>query len=97
MPGVFPSQRFPRLRADKKQYRKLRLKLKPAVWFRRSCELYGLKVMPLIADVPQAAAALPVLHKDPFDRVLATTAMVHGFTILAPDKKIYQYPKLKTV
>jgi PIN domain nuclease of toxin-antitoxin system len=75
---------------------KLKLKLKPAAWFPRACELHGLQVLSLTAEASLAAAALPVLHKDPFDRLLIATAMTCGFTILTPDEKIRQYPRLKS-
>ncbi len=75
---------------------KLKLKLKPGVWFPRACELHGLEVMALTAEAALTAAALPALHKDPFDRLLIASALTHGFTILTPDEKIRQYPKLKT-
>lgn len=35
---------------------------------------------------------LPELHKDPFDRMLVCQALIHGLTILTPDKLITQYP-----
>jgi PIN domain nuclease of toxin-antitoxin system len=35
---------------------------------------------------------LPVLHRDPFDRMLVSQAIVHGMTILTPDVLISQYP-----
>ncbi|MBA7681382.1 hypothetical protein ES703_89720 [subsurface metagenome] len=35
---------------------------------------------------------LPDIHKDPFDRMLISQALVHGFVILSPDEFIYQYP-----
>jgi hypothetical protein len=34
---------------------------------------------------------LPVIHKDPFDRILLSQAMVEGFTLLTSDKTIAQY------
>lgn len=74
---------------------KLKLKLKPAVWFPRACELHGLDVLPLSAEAALKASSLPLLHKDPFDRLLIATAMVQGIAILTPDEKIRQYPKLK--
>ena len=76
---------------------KLVLKLKPAVWFPRACELHGIQVLPLTAEAALTAAALPPLHKDPFDRLLIATAITHGFLILTPDEKIRRYPKLKTL
>ncbi|MEO5715361.1 MAG: type II toxin-antitoxin system VapC family toxin [Luteolibacter sp.] len=76
---------------------KLKLKLKPAIWFPRACALHGLEVIPLSAEAALTAAALPRLHKDPFDRLLVATAITQGFSLLTPDEKIRQYPKLKTV
>ena len=35
---------------------------------------------------------LPVLHRDPFDRMLVSQAIVHGLAILTPDQLIVQYP-----
>jgi PIN domain nuclease of toxin-antitoxin system len=37
-------------------------------------------------------ARLPALHRDPFDRLLVSQAIVHGMTILTPDQLISQYP-----
>jgi PIN domain nuclease of toxin-antitoxin system len=35
---------------------------------------------------------LPLLHGDPFDRLLVSQAIVHGMTILTPDPIIARYP-----
>jgi PIN domain nuclease of toxin-antitoxin system len=35
---------------------------------------------------------LPDLHRDPFDRLLVSQAIVHGLTILTPDPLVTQYP-----
>ncbi len=35
---------------------------------------------------------LPVLHRDPFDRMLVSQAIVHGLAIVTPDQLIAQYP-----
>jgi PIN domain nuclease of toxin-antitoxin system len=37
-------------------------------------------------------AKLPLLHRDPFDRLLVAQALVHGMTILTPDPIIARYP-----
>ena len=36
-------------------------------------------------------AALPLLHRDPFDRLLVATAMAENLTILTVDVNIHQY------
>ncbi len=35
---------------------------------------------------------LPRLHRDPFDRMLVSQAIVHGLTLVTPDPLITQYP-----
>lgn len=35
---------------------------------------------------------LPMLHRDPFDRMLICQAITEGMTILTPDADIRQYP-----
>jgi len=37
------------------------------------------------------AAQLPLLHTDPFDRMLIAQALVHGMVILPPDAEIESY------
>ena len=39
---------------------------------------------------------LPVLHRDPFDRMLVSQAVLGGYTILTPDRSITQYPAAST-
>ena len=39
-----------------------------------------------------ALATLPPLHKDPFDRMLVTQAMVEGVTLVTGDPAVARYP-----
>jgi len=71
---------------------KLRLKEPPVRWFARSIERYTLREVPLDAGIACAAAALPPLHRDPFDRVIVALAQTHGFTVLTSDENIRKYP-----
>ena len=38
------------------------------------------------------ASRLPLLHRDPFDRLIVSQAIVHGMTILTPDPIVARYP-----
>jgi len=38
------------------------------------------------------ASRLPSLHRDPFDRLLVSQAIVHGMIILTPDPIVASYP-----
>lgn len=35
---------------------------------------------------------LPDLHRDPFERMLVSQAIVHGLVLLTPDPLVTQYP-----
>jgi len=57
----------------------------------RRREQLDLDILELDEDAALCEARLPVLHKDPFDRMLVCQAVVHGYTILTPDPMIAQY------
>ena len=76
---------------------KLRGKEKPIRWFRGLAERYQLKEIPLDGDLVCSAAALPFIHRDPFDRVLVALAQAQTLTFLAFDKSISKYAGVKTI
>ena len=39
-----------------------------------------------------AVESSPLLHRDPFDRILIAQAMVEGVTLLTANEKVAQYP-----
>jgi len=51
-------------------------------------------IAPLAIDEESALhiTRLPDLHRDPFDRMLVSQAIVHGLVLLTPDPLITQYP-----
>jgi len=75
---------------------KLELSLPPSQWLPRALESHRLRLLELDLLSALAAAALPPIHNDPFDRLLIATAQQHSFTFLTPDPKIHAYPNLKT-
>ena len=48
-------------------------------------------ILPVRAEHLPALAALPVLHKDPFDRLLIAQARHEGMAILTGDEHIKKY------
>ncbi len=76
---------------------KLRLREPPMLWFLGLSERYELRELPLDAHVACAAAALPLIHRDPFDRVLVALAQAHVLTVLTSDENIAKYPGVKTL
>ncbi len=47
--------------------------------------------LPLLSEHVVAIDALPLIHKDPFDRLLIAQAMVEGITLLTDDATLTQY------
>ena len=52
---------------------------------------HGIEPLPLDEEAALHLVRLPLLHKDPFDRMLVCQAIVHGLVILTSDKLVYQY------
>ena len=55
-------------------------------------ERYGFESLPIDEESALHVAKLPLLHADPFDRMLVSQAIVHGLTIVTPDPLVTQYP-----
>jgi PIN domain nuclease of toxin-antitoxin system len=52
----------------------------------------GYSELPIISDHVVATESLPLIHKDPFDRILVAQATVEGITLLTIDTLLLQYP-----
>ena len=76
---------------------KIRLREPPMQWFLGLSERHELRELPLDAHSACAAAALPPIHRDPFDRVLVALAQAHALTVLTSDENIPKYPGVKTL
>src|SRR5205085_11658218 len=52
----------------------------------------GYNELPITSEHVVATESLPLIHKDPFDRVLVAQATVEGITLLTTDSVVSQYP-----
>ena len=55
-------------------------------------EAHGILSLSIDEESVLHVSRLPLLHRDPFDRLLVCQAIVHGMTILTSDRLISQYP-----
>ena len=76
---------------------RLRLMEPPVQWILGLIDRYDLREAPLDAGIVCAAAALPLLHRDPFDRVVVALAHAHGLTVLTSDENIRKYAGVNTL
>ena len=58
----------------------------------REREAHGIAPLPIDEESTLHLSRLPALHRDPFDRLLVSQAIVHGLTIVTPDPLVTQYP-----
>jgi PIN domain nuclease of toxin-antitoxin system len=59
---------------------------------RRSLLDNGYHELPITSEHAVATDSLPLIHKDPFDRILIAQALVEGFELLTTDTVIAEYP-----
>ena len=52
----------------------------------------GYSELPIVSDHVVAIDSLPLIHKDPFDRILVAQATVAGVTLLTIAPLVSQYP-----
>jgi PIN domain nuclease of toxin-antitoxin system len=78
---------------------KLILPEPPLNWVRSLSVLYQLDpvIEALEAALLCSAAGLPLLHRDPFDRILVATALARNLTILTSDRIVPEYPGVETI
>ena len=63
-----------------------------ATWWRHATELTAARVLQIRASHISALAALPMLHKDPFDRILIAQAKAERLGLVTNDAPIGTYP-----
>lgn len=48
--------------------------------------------LPVTGPHALETAALPAIHRDPFDRILVAQARCEGLTLLTADRRVARYP-----
>lgn len=71
---------------------KLPLPASPEYFVPVQRERHGIARLELDEAAVFGTMRLPPIHRDPFDRMLVCQALVHGLTILTPDRAIRDYP-----
>ncbi|MEI6669826.1 MAG: type II toxin-antitoxin system VapC family toxin [Acidobacteriota bacterium] len=71
---------------------RLPLPAPPERFVREMREQHGISALAIDEESALHVSRLEDLHRDPFDRMLVSQAIVHGLTILTPDPVIIRYP-----
>ena len=64
----------------------------PATFVAQQRVRHGLEALPLDERSALQVHRLPMVHRDPFDRMLICQAIMEGLTLLTPDPLIHRYP-----
>jgi len=59
--------------------------------FRELVENNGFIVLPIEDEYMEQLFSLPLIHRDPFDRLLIATAIAEGMPIITKDENIQKY------
>jgi PIN domain nuclease of toxin-antitoxin system len=63
----------------------------PSDWINRYLKQFDLRSLPITHEHALAVYNLPVLHKDPFDRILIAQALHENMTLASNDSLISMY------
>jgi PIN domain nuclease of toxin-antitoxin system len=71
---------------------RLNLTSPPSAFVRDSIERHDLRYVSLDDETVFNLGKLPPVHRDPFDRLLVSHALLNGLTLATPDPFIHRYP-----
>ena len=71
---------------------KLPLPSDPGQFVPAQREKHRIESLPLDEQAVAYLSSLPILHRDPFDRILICQAQAHGLIFASSDAAIRQYP-----
>ena len=71
---------------------RLPLPTDPETLVPRERERHHIEPLPLDETSALNVRRLPALHRDPFDRMLVSQAIIGGLAIVTPDREVAQYP-----
>jgi PIN domain nuclease of toxin-antitoxin system len=54
----------------------------------------GFSELPLVSDAAAQVADLPIVHRDPFDRLLVVQALAEGARLFTADAELQPYSEL---
>lgn len=66
-------------------------------WFADAFSVPHIQLLPLTPEIAVATTKLDLPHNDPADRIVAATALVHGYPLVTADGKIRTSTMIETV
>ncbi len=63
----------------------------------RICEEENISVLPIKPAHIEKTKTLPVIHRDPFDRLVISQSICENMDLVTSDSKIKQYPEVNVI
>lgn len=76
------------------QHARIKLECSRPEWFDRALAGSGIEMLPLTTEIMSCAVDLPEHHRDPQDRMIIATALMHGAELISADGKFPLYTEL---
>lgn len=73
---------------------KLELPLPVDAWFTEALSGSGVECLPVTCDIARQSVALSSVHKDPADRIIIATTIVHDGLLASIDSVFPAYPEI---
>lgn len=64
-------------------------------WFAEALEPSGIRLLTLTPEIANLAVDLASIHRDPFDRIIIATTLIHDAALLSLDGVFHHYPELR--
>ncbi|MFA5920982.1 MAG: type II toxin-antitoxin system VapC family toxin [Methylococcaceae bacterium] len=74
---------------------KLELPLPVNEWLREALGQSGVESLPVTCEIANRSVSLAEIHRDPADRIIIATALVHDAKLASIDSVFPAYPELK--
>ena len=76
---------------------RLKLAEGPEAWLEKAMALAPLREAPLTHEIALATRSVRLPHRDPADRFLVATALVHGLTLVTADRHLGRLEQIKVL
>lgn len=71
--------------------KKLSLPMEPCRWYAKALEIHDLVEIPVTGEIALHSSSLPLIHKDPADRIIIATAQLRHLPIVTHDSRFEHY------
>jgi len=71
--------------------KKLKLPMDAEKWYNKVISIHDLVEIPITGKIALFSASLPLIHKDPADRIIIATAILNRLPVVTHDTRFTQY------